>query len=452
MMRQIPLPKRFTASVACGLLSVLVCAGCDREPPAPLPNVVVVLLDTVRLDAVIGDLHRAETPFMDELRAGSAVFANTRSTSSWTAPSTASLFTGLYPNEHGVIQGFIAHKKSMEALERRGEASLKLNALPEGIATLPEQFRYHGYRTFGIAANINIGPEIGFSRGFDVFRRLNDAPASALVDSVAAWDPAVTDNGSPYFLYVHLNDAHLPYLPHDPWYRSVDGDQVEDARARYLSEVSFIDQQLARLMDLLDLRSQGLLVIVSDHGEEFMDHGKTGHEPTLYRELNDVICLVHGPALEVEGGIHPDLVSLVDVLPTVLDLAGLPATEPVSGWSLAPLCLGGRKAGELSRDLGNRTVFAHRLINMVHNRAMWAGMSGPWKLIQEPNGRQPLFERNQDPWELHPLTRTDDPTGAGLVPALAEFRRRPLAEISAEVSVPLDKDLADKLKSLGYVR
>jgi arylsulfatase A-like enzyme len=446
------LPRRLAASAACGLLTVMVCAGCGQEPTASRPNVVVVLLDTARFDAVTDGLHRAETPFLDELRAGSAVFANTRSTSSWTPPATASLFTGLYPNEHGVIQGFIAHKKALEALKKRGEASLKLNALPEDIATLPELFRSNGYRTFGIAANINIGPEIGFSRGFDVFRRLRNAPANALVDSVAAWDPALTANGAPYFLYVHLNDAHQPYVAHDPWYRPVDGDEVEDARARYLSEISFVDQQLARLIDLLDLRRQGLLVIVSDHGEEFMDHGDTGHEPTLYRELNDVICLVHGPALGVEAGVHPDLVSLVDVLPTVLDLAELPAAEPVSGWSLAPLCLGGNEAAELNRDLEHRTVFAHRLVNMAHDDHMWAGMSGSWKLIQEHNGRQELFERNQDPEELRSLTHTDDHTGSGLVPALAEFRRRPLAGTSTEVSVPLDQKLVDKLKSLGYVR
>lgn len=427
-------------------------AGCGRQAAVSAPNVVVITLDTVRHDAVTNGAHRAETPFLDELRASSVEFSRARSTSSWTAPSTASLFTGLYPNEHGVIQGFLAHRETVEAMERRGDAALELNALPQQIVTLPERFRAGGYRTFGVAANINIGSEIGFSRGFERFCRLSDSPADEMVDTVAAWLPALREGDVPYFLYVHLNDAHAPYVPHEPWYRAVPDDRLEDARSRYLSEISFLDRQLARLVDLLELRSQGLLVIVSDHGEEFGEHGAEGHPATLFRELNDVVCLIHGPALGVVPAVRTELVSHVDILPTLLDMAGLPAPEPASGVSLAPLCAGNDDSGDRAAAFERRTLFAHRLRSLLRGRHVWSAMSGSWKLIENSNGHTSLFDRSSDPNELAPLQSADDPVGSGLAAALAEFRARPAVGLAAGVSVPLDQELADQLESLGYVR
>jgi len=442
-----------TALVAMGLLLVfLLLVGCGKDPPSPRPNVVVVLLDTVRADALTDGPHRAETPFLDKLRAGSVAFINTRSTSSWTAPATASLFTSLYPNEHGVIQGFVAHRKTMEIMKNRGDAALELNALPGNIATLPERMKADGYRTFGIAANINLGPEIGFSRGFDKFTRLDDATADIMVDSVAAWDPARTTGDEPYFLYVHLNDAHSPYIAHQPWYRSARDDSVADARSRYLSEISFIDGQLSRLADLLDLSRRGLLVIVSDHGEEFFEHGRMGHLPSLHAELNDVVFLVHGPRVGVLPATRPEPVSLIDVMPTVLDLVHLPHAEPSSGLSLAALCRGDDGASALVRKLNERTLFAHRLENMLHGRSLWSAMRGPWKLIQDEQNRSFFYDRERDSREQLPESRTEDPVGAGLEPALAEFRSRPLLGRGNEIRIPLDKKLSKQLKSLGYVR
>ena len=443
---------RASRTALAGGLVLVAVAGCGDESAAPRPNVVVVLLDTVRRDALAAGEHRAATPFLDDLRVGAVEFPNARSTSSWTAPATASLFTGLYPNENGVIQGFLAHRQTAVKMREGGADAIELRSLPSDIPTLPERFHAGGYRTFGLAANINIGPEIGFSRGFDRFQRLNDAPADALVDSAAAWLPAMADGDAPYFLYVHLNDAHEPYEAHDPWYEPVADDPVEDNRNRYLSEISFLDGQLARLVDRLGLKNRGLLVIVSDHGEAFGEHGRVGYQGTLYRELNDVVCLVHGPALGVQPAVRPELVSLVDILPTVLDLAGLPAPDSRSGVSLAPLCRQSGDAPALTRALENRTVFAHRLQNLLQARHLWAAMSGSWKLLEGSRGFEALYDRGRDPLELRPLERTDDPVGEELAAVLDDFRRRQPVGRGEEVSVPLDRELEERLQSLGYVR
>src|SRR3989304_3811790 len=99
----------------------------------------------------------------------SVVFEQALSTSSWTVPSIASLFTSAYPHQHGVVQGMMAHRKHLAALGKGEQAALTLNRLSTDVSTLPEHFQGLGYSTYGIAANVNLGPELGFQRGFDKF-------------------------------------------------------------------------------------------------------------------------------------------------------------------------------------------------------------------------------------------------------------------------------------------
>ena len=145
------------------LLTMLATCGCAPGEPPQRPNVVVIVLDTLRPDYLgFYGYEKEMAPFLARLANESVVFERAFSTSSWTAPSTSSLFTSLYPPQHGAVEGFMMHQLRTKWREREGTEIIPLNRLPSDRALLPEIFQSMGYRTFGIATNVNIGDEIGF--------------------------------------------------------------------------------------------------------------------------------------------------------------------------------------------------------------------------------------------------------------------------------------------------
>jgi arylsulfatase A-like enzyme len=169
------------------------------------PNVVLVVADTLRADHLPFYGYARETaPFLARLAASGAVFEQAASTSSWTAPATASLLTGLYPPQHGVVLGLRATRRM-----RRTQPTLELNRIPGAVTTLAELLHDAGYRTFGVADNITVCRELGFADGFDRWQTLPYAGAAAVADQILAW-AADLAAARPYFLYVHLMDPHHP--------------------------------------------------------------------------------------------------------------------------------------------------------------------------------------------------------------------------------------------------
>ena len=214
-------PKAVLAGVVVlGGGCFLFTAFYSRPPSDSLPpNVVVILIDTLRPDYLGIYGHEPETaPFLSRIAARSTVFTRAFSTSSWTAPSTASLFTSVYPHRHGVHTGFLAHKQQVEALKRDGEATIEVNRIADDLTTLPEFFRDQGYATFGMASNRNIGDEEGFTRGFDRFFKAYELPAEVIYNEIESWKEEMEES-RPYFLYLHLNDVHMPYLERQPYHR-----------------------------------------------------------------------------------------------------------------------------------------------------------------------------------------------------------------------------------------
>ena len=175
------------------LAATILCAGfCSGAKPVEgkqeKPDVVVFLVDTLRPDHLGLYGHPKEmAPFLAKLAASGVVFERAFSTSSWTAPSTASLFTSLYPPQHGVVEGFRVHTGHAKRMRQKAREVTELNRLPSDVKTLPETFDEMGYATFGVASNVNVGSEIGFDRGFDRFYRDAKAPASALLAKVMQW-------------------------------------------------------------------------------------------------------------------------------------------------------------------------------------------------------------------------------------------------------------------------
>lgn len=434
--------------------------GASTANPAPstVPSVILITIDTLRPDYLgFHGFDRSTAPFLARLAEGGTVFDRAFSTSSWTAPATASLFTGCYPNRHGVIEGFMAHRTREDEHQDSEPPLLPLKRLARDIPTLAEVLRRAGLRTFGIAANINIGEVLGFDRGFDRFHLDPVATAADIHKVLREWRDELT-RSEPYFLYLHFNDVHSPYHVRHP-YHERQLDELGEKRARYLSEIGFADHHIGRILRDLCYERDKLVVVVSDHGEEFRDHGRMGHLATLYSELNQVLLMFHGPDLGVRPQRVAANVGLIDVLPTIADLVGADlagADFSGTGLSLAPL-LRRDAAAALHHLLEERVLFAHRIGWAQSDKQVWAAIRGAWKLIDYSQAEPELFDHATDPAEQRNLLTTQ-PAGswpeiaAFLNEALSRHRQAGTARDRERIEVELDEDLLRTLHSLGYVK
>ncbi len=435
---------------AAGLLGLAGCSPPLEPEPDPRPDVVLIVIDTFRPDHLgIHGYHRSTAPFLEGLLERSTVFGRASSTSSWTAPATSSLFTGLYPPRHGVTEGFLAYRRRSQTVEELLGETITLNRLPADVATLPELLKGAGYATFGLATNINIGPEIGFDRGFDRFEKMTDRSATAVAERLRRWRGEIV-RPPPAFLYLHFNDVHEPYEPRSPWYRE-EGDELARTVSAYDSEISFLDRVIEELNGELGWDRGTLLVVVSDHGEEFREHGKIGHRFTLFQELMGVLLAFSGEDLGIPAATVDVPASLIDVAPTILDHLGIAVPADRDGRSLARFLAPGSPP---SPELASRPLFAHRLrhrtrtgLGMQH---LWAVVRGPWKLIEHSEASR-LYHLEEDPAEKHDRFAENPEIAAELRQELDRFRAQGFRQGGEEVEIELDQETLERLKSLGYV-
>jgi len=416
-------------------------------------NVVLILIDTLRPDHL--DLHgypKETAPFLNALGRDSVVFERAFSSSSWTAPSTASVFTGLYPPRHGLIQGFRANLRSWKAGAERSageEKTLILTPLPEEISTLPQRFQAAGYRTYGAAANINIDERVGFARGFDRFELDTKADAEDLFRQVEEWGAEI-ESGDPYYLYLHFNDVHRPYEGREPWYEP-GRQKLDDFVARYDSEIRYLDGHLEALYRKLGWDRNTVLMMVSDHGEEFGEHGRIGHQFTLHQEVNRVLMMVHSPALTLPGRRVQVNVSLVDVMPTLLELASLPVPAAGDGMSLVPLLRDG-VAQESEASFSDRTLYAHRANFALEEKHLYGVIHGDYRLIENTaTGECGLFNFRADPLETTDLSEEKPEIVEALRAKLSAFKGQGIRTAHKTVDILLDDKMMNLLEELGYV-
>ena len=352
-----PLFRAFTI-VTAGLLAVIAaCWGWTENDPRP--NLVLVLVDTLRSDHLsVAGYPLATSPQLARLAERGTFFERFYAHSAVTRPSVATLLTSRYISGHLITN----------------QTSAGLSA---ALPFLPEILARAGYRTAAFVTNPQIHPLLGFARGFDHFERFYDQDADPMLvrpehviklpahEVFAAVRRNVEKDGRrPFFAYVHLLDPHGPYQPPaadlarfaDPDYDGMITGSVKDFarlerfrdhpadlahfRALYDAEVSSTDRALGELVDWLDATDQMAnthLVITADHGEEFMEHGGTGHSLELYDESVRVPLLWIGPGIP-RGRRVDRLAGLVDVVPTLLDVLdiALPEVE-FQGRSLRPL-------------------------------------------------------------------------------------------------------------------
>jgi arylsulfatase A-like enzyme len=430
------------------MMVALVAAGCGRNtsdaPQASAPplgaNVVFIVIDTLRADHLAAYGYSRDTaPFVGELAKQGVVFEKALAPSSWTVPATASLFTSVYPDQHGVTLGDRYYRPG-----RVEPMPVVLNRIPKGLETMPEMFRRRGYRTFAVSDNYFVSEKGGFARGFDRFMNFNDRGAQNVTDAALRWKDDLVAPGAPYFLYIHYLDPHWPYAVRRPWYEE-DGVRSPTVCA-YDSEISFADSQLRRLFDECGQFGDALVIVTSDHGEEFGDHGDEGHRFKLYQELLHVPLIVRFPGAQHAAQRIAAPVSLVDLLPTLREWAGDSASKQDVGISLLPLAKGGAPA--------DRFLFAMRTkeadVLLAEKKAV---MQGDRKLIVNlPEGKEEFYDLAVDPREQRSVVESRAEDAEALRAALAAFEKSAKTWPREYVNLgAIDTDLREKLRSLGYV-
>lgn len=306
------------------LFSAIACAFYFW--PKPRVNLLVVTLDTTRADRIgcYGNTS-AETPVLDELASQGVLFERAFATVPLTLPAHASIYTGLYPPEHGI--------------RTNGE-----NQLPQDVPTLAAILQEEGYRTGAFIASFVLDSKFGLDRGFEHYgdnlagaTYVKDAlhrsrAGNLVVDEALSWLRAPVRQ--PFFCWVHLYDPHDPYLDH----REKFGDRF--AETPYDAEIAFVDLQIGRLVTFLekhDLAENTLIVVIGDHGEGLGDHHERRHGQMVYNTTMHVPLLMSLPATFTGNRRIAEPVSQVDVLPTLLEAMNVSAKPATSGRSLIPL-------------------------------------------------------------------------------------------------------------------
>ena len=433
------------ARAAFGALGWLFLA-CDPGTPK-MPDVVVIVLDTLRVDrTTLADPSLDTMPFLANWAEGAVRFEDASSTSSWTAPAVGSLFTGVYPNQHGVDVGVWLFERL-----RRARPELRRKALPDDLETLPEMLRRRGYTTFGIADNPNITAREGFSRGFDRFASADYRGGAELNGLLAEWLPAIRA-ADPAFVYLHYMDPHWPYHGHgeasppNPE-RSLQRDEL----ARYDAELRYLDSRLREAFRMLALSDDAIVVVVSDLGEELYERGATmehrQHGFQVYEELVRVLLLVRDPERAPQGGRVASPVSLVDVLPTLRALVGAPPDPQLAGHSLVPLYAAAASTGF------ERPLFVMRREVADRDRQLTAVRQGQWKYIRTEDGAEvseELYDLRADPGEQRDVAARERETVAALRERWLGFDQAAPRWHAEPVRREPTQEEAQRLRALGY--
>jgi choline-sulfatase len=429
--------------------SSLVGRATRAHPAGTGMNVLIIAVDTLRYDAVslrARDEHERDlTPELRKRFAPRAtIFTRAYSASAWTLPSFASMFTGLYPEQH--------HAESV------------WSTLAPGQLTLAELLRERGYATRAVVSGHFVTREVGMAQGFSRFDE-HMALSGKFVTSAGVTDRALRflqrRDKQPFFLFVHYFDPHFPYMEHReamPALRRQGTTRVAGAgegpsqgRFAYAGEVAYTDRHIGRLLRFVDehqLWKNTCVVFVADHGEEFFEHGSNLHARTLYEEI------IHVPlAIAVPGADPPRLVSepvgTRRLFHTLLHIAGVPAP---AGAAAEPSLLA--PEGHETVPIYSVTCARGRTDGGATSGQTWlSSLTGDrYKVIEDRlHGGTMVFDLQADPGEQHDLSQERRELSAPLARALTAMEAR-LSTGESPASAPhLTRQEQRQLKALGYL-
>lgn len=409
-------------------------------------NVILITLDTVRADHLPFHGYPVMTaPNLSRMAQNSIQFKDAIAQSTWTLPSHASILSGMYPHEHGAIKG-------------------NTRIAPD-VPMLPQFFKEAGYSTAAFISHYFVHHQFGFGKGFDHFDTTNYVRDMAHVSTGSLTGLAVDwmdAQPGEFFVWIHNFDPHNqfvhhdkidfeyiesvsdePELQYDKWnsYPCEFSDFFNSAREKYISlhdgEIYRCDRAIGNLMRYLqsrDLLDKTIVIITSDHGEAFMDHGLVGHGTFVYSEVTDVPLLVYLPG-STPGIVRP-VTELKNIVPTLLDLFGMPKPQYLGRNILT------ENTGHAFSDVLDRQD--HRSICFV---------SDEWKLVYSYHKDEfELYDRRTDPGDLKDVARFHPDIVTSLKPRLMDLttpKIRPAAPDTQQINH--DELTTEHLKALGYV-
>jgi arylsulfatase len=404
------------------------------------PNIVLIVVDTLRADAAVEAMARGDGPqgFARLARDG-VVFERAYSQSSWTRPSIATILTAQYPSVHGTEH--------------------KMDVLSDRVDTLAEVLKRQGYWTAAVTTNINVAPIFNFQQGFDEFAYLEPSFYFGASDSAtklaiykglrvgrekvstSMWvenyyqDAAVvgahvgdwlaSQPPEPFFLFVHYMDPHDPYFEFPYNGRGVarvsspnpPAERATELHDLYREDVRYLDGYLEALLDQLrerGLYDRSIIALTADHGEEFQEHGGWWHGTSLYEEQVHVPLVIKRAAEPDGGKRRTDLARSLDIAPTLVAAAGATPAAGFQGIDLFSTTVEGPLLAEEDLE-GNRLTSIH---------------DGPWKLIianaDNPRGLAPteLYNLSDDPKERTNLAGREGSRVAEMLAQLEQFKAR----------------------------
>lgn len=432
----------------------------DRKAAAAdAPNVLVLSIDTLRADRLgCYGYDRGTTPNLDKLAAQGVLFERAYSSAPWTLPSYASLFTALLPADHRA--GVVTEREDRFGTDEKAPKKTTELLRPD-VPTMAERAREQGYATAGFYCNPYIGSGAGVDRGFDRWTRYQHG-AKAGTEMAQAWIGAHA--AKPWFVFLHLIDPHMPYAPPAPYDERFAGVKVEELRDwppalpalragaddalkrlcsdLYDGEVAYADAQLGRLLEAL--RASGeldntIVVLHSDHGEEFWEHGGCDHGHALHEELLRVPFAIVWPGRLAPRRVD-ERVRTLDLFPTLSELLGWGgAHASAEGRSLAPWL----KSDAAKAERADRDVTAEAILwGDLEQKARIAGRlkyvaAGAGGSVWEIAGGGSLLP-------LHPEQ------GAELRAWLLERHRRTQAAERPKGVLKLDQGSKNELARIGY--
>jgi arylsulfatase A-like enzyme len=437
--------------------------------------VILILIDALRRDHVGAyGYPRPTTPYLDSLAADGVVFLNAYAQAPQTLVSTSTLLTSRY--FPWLLRG-LAHDPIPGMAERQRELWAKVPRLADANLTLAEVFQDGGYQTMGLFTNPHHHPTSGFWQGFEhasyVVRDADTAYGRVTKVSAAflEWYEA-RDDSRPYFAYLHLMDVHNPYRP-PPEQRKLfppgEGRHVyvngipeepptaadlKAMQALYDGEIRFVDDTLRSTLGPLQRRGElanTVIVVTSDHGDEFMDHGGLGHGKTVELELLKIPVILAGAVpTPASGQRFWPLVRNLDLAPTLLELAAITIPDSFEGTSLVPWLTNPEAAGPL------------RLRSFAWNNHLRSLTTQRWHLAVDRAARsRRLYDLKADPTGTVDVLRHNPETVARLGRHLhrlevrrrhSEDRARILRAVETGATVAIeDSEILDQLRALGYV-
>lgn len=397
------------------------------------PNVIIITIDTLRADHLgYYGYQRIRTPHIDALARSSARFSHAYTPVPLTLPAHTSLFTGSFPMATGVHD-------------------FAVNRVPSSAVTLAEVLGQNGYATAAFIGAPVLDSTYGLNQGFETyfdhfdFSHLEESKADRIkrrgdvvIDNALSW--LKQNSRRPLFLWVHLYDPHYPYAPPEPY-----ASQYRDRP--YDGEIAFADAQVGRLVAFLKEMgsfADSLVVLASDHGEGLDEHGENKHGFFIYNST------LHVPLLFKIPGATPRVseneVSLVDVMPTVLQALRIAIPAPVQGRSLLSEILGRTASGPSN-------LYAETFLPLLH--FSWSQLRGlQWRGLKYIDAPRPeLYDTITDPHETKNLFGTRQADGQMMRERLFTILRRytPASGAAASEKGLTDPALLERLRSLGYV-